>query len=135
AARQAADEARLERRAQMLQDWQAMATGQADPVVIAAKWVKPEAGLPISWMYGWVADMIRLRNGDMQHLLNRDARAALQRLAREVDLNRLYDLLDRILEGLRLIGTQVNPQSIVEGLLLYWSNMPRSSPASPTSKP
>lgn len=135
AARQAADEAQLERRARMLQDWQAMATGQADPVQIAAKWVKPEAGLPISWMYGWVGDMIRLRHGDAQRLLNRDARAALQGLARQVDLTRLYDLLDRILEGLRLTGTQVNPQSIVEGLLLYWSNMPRSSSTSPASKP
>jgi DNA polymerase III subunit delta' len=127
AARQAADEAQLARRAQMLNDWQSLAAGQADPVQIAAKWVKPEAVLPISWMYGWVADMIRLRKEGAQHLLNRDASAALLTLARQVDLVKLYDLLDRILEGLRLTSSQVNPQTIVEGLLLYWSNMPRSN--------
>lgn len=134
-ARQAAVEGQLERREQLLSDWQAIAMGQVDPVQIAAKWVKPEALLPISWMYGWVADMIRLRKGRNQCLLNRDVCASLQVLSQQVDLHRLYDLLDRVLEGLRLSSSQVNPQTIVEGLLLYWGNMPRSSSTTSTPQP
>ncbi len=122
-----AEEGQLERRASILEGWSALASGKADPVRMAADWVKPEAQWPLKWMYGWVADMIRLASSDSCELLNQDARSRLQNLGQAVDLKRLYGLLDRIGEGLRLLDTSVNAQTILEEILLYWSNMPRTT--------
>ena len=71
AAFELADE-QLTRRKDLLQGWQALAIGKADPVKLAAEWVKPDLHLPISWVYGWVADMIRLRSGSEEQLTNLD---------------------------------------------------------------
>jgi DNA polymerase-3 subunit delta' len=121
-----ADE-QLARRQEMLNGWQQLASGKADPVKLAADWVKPGLRLPITWIYGWVADMIRLRNGGENQLTNQDAKAALQNLAEELDLTRLYGLLDRVTETIKLANSQVNPQTLMEGILLYWSNLPRNA--------
>ena len=120
-------EEQLTRRQEMLNDWQQLARGEADPVKLAADWVKPGLRLPITWIYGWVADMIRLRSGSKQGLTNEDAAAALQNLAEELDLTRLYGLLDRVMETIKLANSQVNPQTLMEGILLYWSNLPRNA--------
>lgn len=114
------------RRKDLLQGWQQLAVGKADPVKLAAEWVKPDLHLPISWVYSWVADMIRLRSGSADRLTNEDAKATLQKLAQELDLTRLYGLLDRVLETIRLANSQVNSQTLMEGILLYWSNIPRN---------
>ena len=121
-----ADE-QLARRQEMLNGWQQLASGKADPVKLAADWVKPGLRLPITWIYGWVADMIRLRNGGENELTNQDAKAALQNLAEELDLTRLYGLLDRVTETIKLANSQVNSQTLMEGILLYWSNLPRNA--------
>lgn len=115
----------LARRTDMLHSWQQLAVGKADPVKLAADWVKPDLHLPISWVYGWVADMIRIRSGSEEQLANMDAKATLQKLAQELDLTRLYGLLDRVVETIKLANSQVNAQTLMEGILLYWSNMPR----------
>ncbi len=117
----------LAHRQALLTGWQQLARGQADPVKLAADWVKPTLQLPITWIYGWVADMIRLRSGSDNQLTNQDAKAALQNLAQELDLTRLYGLLDRVLEAIKLANSQVNPQTLMEGILLYWSNLPRNT--------
>jgi DNA polymerase-3 subunit delta' len=116
----------LDRRKDMLQGWQQLASGMADPVKLAAEWVKPDLHLPISWVYGWIADMIRLQSGSEERLTNLDAKATLQKLAQELDLIRLYGLMDRVVESIKLANSQVNPQTLMEGILLYWSNIPRS---------
>ena len=119
-------EEHLARRQELLRGWQQLARGKADPVKLAADWVKPDIQLPISWVYGWVADMIRLRSGGENQLTNQDAKGTLQNLAQELDLTRLYGLLDRVLEARKLTNSQVNSQTLMEGILLYWSNIPRN---------
>jgi DNA polymerase-3 subunit delta' len=120
-------EEQLARRQELLSGWQQLASGKADPVKLAAEWVKPTLQLPITWIYGWVADMIRLRSGAKDGLKNEDAAVTLQKLAQELDLTRLYGLLDRVLEAIKLANSQVNPQILMEGILLYWSNLPRNT--------
>ena len=70
--------------------------------------------------------MIRLRSSGDGALTNEDAAVTLQNLAQELDLTRLYGLLDRVLEAIKLANSQVNPQTLMEGILLYWSNLPRN---------
>ncbi len=119
-------EEQLARRDELLLGWQQLASGKVDPVKLAADWVKPTPQLPITWIYSWATDMIRLRSGGENQLTNQDAKATLQNLAEELDLIRLYGLLDRVVEARKLAYSQVNPQTLMEGILLYWCNMPRN---------
>ena len=50
----------------------------------------------------------------------------LQLLAQDVDLSRLYNLLEQVTEAFQLIN-QLNPLSVLEKILIYWANMPRSA--------
>jgi DNA polymerase-3 subunit delta' len=120
-------EEQLAYRQELLHGWQQLANGKADPVTLAAEWVKPTLQLPITWIYGWVADMIRLRNGVNGGLTNQDVAVTLRKLAQELDLMRLYGLLEQVVEARRLANSQVNPQTLMEGILLYWSNLPRNT--------
>ncbi len=122
-AARALDAEALERHGELFAQWQALAAGRADPVKLAAEWIKPGAERPIQWMQGWVADMIRLRQGGAAR--QAETAGALQGLAAAIDLIRLHRLLERIQEARRLLGSQVNEQTLLEGLLIYWSNLPR----------
>ena len=124
---QLAEDERLASRKQMLSDWLQLANGEGDPVRLASNWVKPDAALPITWIYGWLTDMIRLRASQTTRLNNPDAKATLQKLAEELDLQRIYGMLDRVQDAMRLLDSQVNPQMILEGILLYWRNLPRTA--------
>jgi len=116
----------LPQRQQMIADWQGLASGQGDPVKLAANWAKPDAQMPLEWIYGWLSDMIRLRASFSARLINPDARAALQKLADGLDLKRLYDLLGRVEDAIRLQQSAVNSQTLLEGILLQWCHLPRS---------
>lgn len=127
-------EEQLTLRQELLLGWQQMANGKADPVKLAAEWVKPTLQLPITWIYGWVADMIRLRSGVDDGLTNQDEAVTLQKLAQELDLTRLYGLLEQVVEARKLANSQVNPQTLMEGILLYWSNLPRNTMSGQTKQ-
>ncbi len=113
----------LRRHAELFRQWVALAAGEGDPVKLAGEWIKPEAEWPIQWMQQWLGDMIRLRHGGPPRMA--DLSGALQPLAEAIDLQRLHRLLDRIDEARRLLASQVNAQTLVEGLLIHWSNLPR----------
>ncbi len=119
-----AENSQLEQRQAMLKAWLALPAGQGDPVKLAANWVKTDTELTIYWVYSWICDLIRLQISPGTRLFNPDVKAPLQKLAQALDLSKLYTLLDQVQEGRRLLNTAVNVQSILEGILLYWSNMP-----------
>ena len=109
-------------RQSLIQDLQALTEG-GDPVKITANWLKLGIALPLYWLYGCVADMIRLKIAGMStHITNSDIREVLQEWADQFDILQLYSILDRTLEARRLTHTQVNDQMLLEGILLYWSN-------------
>jgi len=115
----------LARHGTLFRQWIDLAAGRADPVKLAAEWIKPDAERPIQWIQAWVGDMIRLRQGARAR--QAETEGALQNLAGAIDLVRLHRLLDRVQEARRLLGSQVNEQTILEGILIYWANLPRQA--------
>ncbi len=115
----------LARHGTLFRQWIDLAAGRADPVKLAAEWIKPDAERPIQWIQAWVGDMIRLRQGARAR--QAETEGALQNLAGAIDLVRLHRLLDRVQEARRLLGSQVNEQTILEGILIYWTNLPRQA--------
>lgn len=108
-------------RTAVLDGLEALARGKADPLACAAQWIKPDVATPLNWLYVWVSDLIRLRTGTPDAVLNQDRLAALQAQAERMDLQDLFSLLDAVGDALRLAPTQVNAQLMLEGLLLEWT--------------
>lgn len=118
-----ADSDVLQRRNAMLADLQGLANGLQDPVMVAADWLKQMPDLPINWIHGWICEMIRLKQVPAQQNQN-SQQATLQSLVQDVDLIRLYSLLDQVTEALQLIH-QLNALAVVEKILIFWTNLPR----------
>jgi len=118
------NEAQLANRDKMLGEWCELVNGSLDPVQIASKWVKPEPNLPINWIQGWVIDMIYLVTDFQKTLTNPDKKANLLAVAQRFDISQLFKLLELVEESKNLLTTQVNAQSLLESILIYWSHLP-----------
>ena len=111
-------------------DWQDVAHGKADAIEIAAKWSKQglnsASSMPISWVYGWILDMLRILQGaSTDQLSNNDFSEILHNLAIQVDLDSLYKLVDRVNESIRMMDSSANQQMLLEGILLNWAGLKR----------
>ena len=116
--------ASLEERQHLFQDWLNLAQGKQDAIDLAGKWLKSESLMPLNWVYTRVVDMIRLtQGGDNPSLINPDMQQPLHKMAGQVDVQKLYNLLDRITASLRLSEGAANQQMLLEGVLLHWAGI------------
>ncbi len=111
----------MERREERFAEFEALLLGHSDPLTVAAGWVERPAQ-HLTWLYGWTADMIRLKCGPDHALLTNPAlRVRLQGLAEPLDLTTLHDRLDRTQSAIRALSGQVNAQLLIEDLLIAWA--------------
>ena len=109
---------------QMRTDWISLGKGQSDPVKIAEQWLKIDQNKPIFWSYQWVSQMIRLKQqADMSKIDTPDAQ--LNEMVQNIKIKQLYGLYDQIIKAMNIAHTQANHLMLLEGILLYWSNLPR----------
>ena len=120
-ARQIADNNMLSLRQQILQDLQAVSAGQRQPIIVAAEWYKLTEANPLHWLYHWLCDMIRLKQGGSRYLASQDVSNELQSFAETIDLVKLYQFLDQVSEAIRLQQTSANGLLLLEGVLLSWT--------------
>ena len=121
----------LQIRDKLFTNWQELAMGKADALESAAMWVKDgfkiKSNLPLNWVSSWILDMIRsLQGGNIDSMVNVDYAQTLQKLAGQVDLKSIYNLLDRLNDTIRLTDTPANQLMLVEGLLLHWAGLKRT---------
>ena len=117
-----ADPETLSERKKMLDEFVAVINCKQDPVTVAERWNKQEFSRSMHWLCGWLIDMIRLKMvPDSSEIINLDQRERLQALGLKLESRRLYQLLDRIFEAIRTLGSQLNSQMILEGVLLMAS--------------
>jgi len=100
--------------ASQLNDLQA---GRADPVDLAANWLKFGAKQSLYWLYDWTAERVR------QQAFRSARRSSPREVAAEGRSGEtlppyLFDCLDRINEALRLLDTQVNTTLLLEQVAL-----------------
>ncbi len=116
-----AGEGRLEQRMSMFADLEGLASGQADPVQVAENWLKFGLQESLYWLYGWFADMARLKAAEAPPRINNpDQRRSLAALAAGLEAGSLLGQLDRITAALRDADGQVSPQLLLEDALLGW---------------
>jgi DNA polymerase-3 subunit delta' len=107
----------------ILGDLEGLMAGSGDPVATAEGW--RDLGLldALHWLQSMVCDLVRLKNGRSAHnLTHSDRGAAMQDLARGLDLMGLFRILDLIIEARRAALGQLNlnEQLMLESIAIEW---------------
>lgn len=101
-----------------------LARGDRDPVAEAAAWSGLGARLSLDWLGGWLCDLLRLAAaGEGARLDQGGSDHALAQLASRVDQVAAHRLLRRVFQGSRLADSTVNPQLLLESILVEWSRL------------
>lgn len=96
--------------------------GREDPLAVAAGWLKLGPHGILTWLGGWVMDIIRLRQaGGRARLHNPDLTPALQTAAQGIHLEPLHRYLDAVQRSRALLDTNANDQLLLEALLIPWA--------------
>lgn len=114
----------LKHRLALLADLERLLQQQADPVAVAAAWSQQPVAEILSQLLSWTGDMIRLRHAvEPPYLANPDLAQRLNQLAAQFDLKSLYRLLDQMQGALLLSSRPLNPQLLLEDVLISWVNI------------
>jgi len=115
-----------------VQDWQSqiitdlcsLSNGKKAVTSTATSWLKLDIQWPILWLYQWIQHIIRLK---MTHPNNADSRIPkpLQDVLQQVDLSRLFEYSDKILQARNLFNSNANSTMLTESLLIDWVNLTR----------
>lgn len=104
-----------------------LAQGRDDPVNLAEAWLKSPLVDFLEWLYGWVVDLMRLRAGlGPAQLTNSDNATKLMKFISTADDQALARFADGTVRARALAETQVNPQLLLESLLVQWSGLCRN---------
>jgi DNA polymerase-3 subunit delta' len=98
-------------------------TGKNDPIRVAEGWNQLEAKQVLQWMLLWTMDIIRYATtGQTQYIINQDHQQILQHLAKQFNVQKLFELFDLQKEAYQLVtGTaNIKPQSLLESIAIAW---------------
>ncbi len=107
-----------DRRRRFMETLEKLLDGRHDPVLLAASWQEEDLSRLLTWLQTVTADLIRLAQGGGERLLNPDRRQWLQELACRLNLKRLYELWQRLLEMREGLHTQLNQVLLLETLFI-----------------
>lgn len=74
----------------------------------------------LGWMHDWLVDVLRLLASPQAEIMNRDYAAQLNQLAQQLNMQRVYGLLDEVLNLRRMQTVSLNAQLLWEDLLISW---------------
>lgn len=122
----------LEQYQRLLQSFEKIAKKQVDPVAEAKQWEAVGLSQAVTWLYGWVAALIRFKSdpgtvdstgvgtGESTMQWREPALASLQH---QLQLQQLYRYLDKVVATVRIKDTTVNVQLALEDLLISWQQL------------
>jgi DNA polymerase-3 subunit delta' len=113
----------MAKRRELFDNLNGLHSGQNDLVRVAEAWSKMDAPQILRWMHSWTMDIIRYAcTKQTQYIVNQDRQEALQRLAKQLDLRGLFDLLDLLQSAYQLIigNANINPQGLFESIAITW---------------
>ncbi len=117
----------LEQRLELFELFEQIVEGRADPVAVAEQWSQQKrVSEVLFWIDSWLMDMIRLTCSRQPPLLaNRDLAERLLRLGRPAGSKRLLALRERVVKAARYLHGSLNPQLLLEDLLISLSALAR----------
>jgi len=119
-----AEKGRLAERAQAFAGFTGVASGNRDPIEVAAAWNEHEPAILLDWLSGWVSDLLRLASGHQAPLLiNQDKIGDLRPLAASLDPRAGHRYLQQILQARASEQSPVNRLLLCESLLVQWARI------------
>jgi len=118
-----ADSEQLELREVMFTLFYAIGTGKQSPLSVENQQLKQGITALIQYLYSWVSDLIKMKLKRVQSITNTDKHDQLQNLASKVNLERLFQYLDQIMDALRLQQAPLNSQMVMDELMLEWQQI------------
>lgn len=98
--------------------------GKLDPIALAADWQSLDLTRLLHWLTLWLADLLRLQTtASPPRLFSPQDGERLQTLAQGLDSKTLYGFFDQIQEIQRQLVRNLNPQLVLEGLLVDWARL------------
>lgn len=117
----------LKLRQQCFNELMAVAERRMHPVSAAERWQELDLTMLLTWLFGWVADLIKCRYRlPTEMLVNADANPHLNKLAKRLKLTDIYPFYDHLLVCRARLDTQINKQLLIEELLLKWAKLNES---------
>jgi DNA polymerase-3 subunit delta' len=111
-------------RLKVLKELQGLVQGKGNFSSVAEQFLKIGVQQTLYWMYNWTADMIRfLSSGDTRSMVNRDLREYLVEIAGNAGIQAAHDYLQFLNEMLRVVERQLNPQLLMENILMFWQDV------------
>jgi DNA polymerase-3 subunit delta' len=122
-----ADSEEIGLRDEIFAAFMSIANGSGDVLSNNSQWLKAGVATPIKWVYSWVSDLIKLKCRLGQAIINHDKLADLQNMAQQVELDGLYQYLDKLLDILKKQHAPLNAQMILDDLLIDWQSITTTS--------
>jgi DNA polymerase III subunit delta' len=111
----------LEGRRRLLGQFLSLAQQREDPVSLAQAWSSFDHRLLMEWLAGWIIDLLRLKTTRTPpQLFNGDQAQALHSLADKLNSEALQRYLGLVYEARSRIDSNLNPQLVLEKLLIEW---------------
>jgi DNA polymerase-3 subunit delta' len=124
-----ADSGFIKLRGQLMADLEGLLKGRADPVACAARWKSTGAETSLTWLYGVLADLIKLsavRN--MQpDIINVDWINQLEDISLLLNNNELYNIIQYVSESIRLLSGPLDEQLLLEDVLIRVARQAKQS--------
>lgn len=116
----------LQQRLQLMDDVQALSTGQIGALACAARWKTLGTGLCLAWLEGWVGSLIKLMMAPQENSrMDAVATERLQALQKQLNLRHLFQFLERVVESKNLLGGPLDELLLLEDLLIRWTRLTR----------
>jgi DNA polymerase-3 subunit delta' len=113
----------MEQREGVLESLQAMGHGKAGPVEVAERWTKTDTSEVITWLYGWLTDLVRWKQTqEPEYLRDKEALAWYRVLASAASAEQIHRLHNDLHTALAQSKSTTNPnkQLLLEGVAIKW---------------
>jgi DNA polymerase-3 subunit delta' len=121
-ARELADGDQMQDRKMAFDVLMRLLASRVSAVAAAKQLEKIDLSQLLDWFISWLMDAVRLQlNAQANCLDNPDFHQELNGISRSSDLSCFYGLMDEMIEFKRLLVNSLNPQLLLEDIVLAWS--------------
>ncbi|KOR29478.1 hypothetical protein TI03_02235 [Achromatium sp. WMS1] len=114
----------LQQRRAALEAFFKFGNDKQNPIFIAERWVQQDPCQILTWLSSWLADLLRLKSTAAPVFLdNPDITQFLYDQSAKYDSVTIHLFWSKVIESRKQLSTNVNPQLLIESLLITWNQM------------
>ncbi len=106
------------KRQKFLRHWHALMESRLDPVLLAEQWKEESVEELLSWITVLTGDLVRMAFGLSDRIMNLDCQTLLQKYGKQLNLRKLMNYWQQLLETSQDCHSQANRQLMLEALFI-----------------